>query len=168
MKKLFLAVFAVFAFASVNAQNFGVFANFASNSFDGEDSASGFNIGLFAGFEISETLSIQPEVAYTSSSVDDASYNLININGLLKYNVSEKFSLLAGPQLGFASGDIPDALDAAFGDDFSSLNFQLAIGAAFDITEDLFIQARYGFQVNEHVDGIGSVNTLNAGLGYRF
>ena len=168
MKKLFLAAFAVFAFASVNAQDFGVFANFASNSFDGMDSASGFNVGLLADFEISEDFSVQPEVAYTTSSVDDASYDLINVNAMARYHVSEDFSLLAGPQLGFATGDIPDALDDAFGDDYSSLNLQLAIGAAYNVTENIFVQARYGFQLNEHVDGIGSVNTLNAGLGYRF
>jgi opacity protein-like surface antigen len=168
MKKLFLAAFAVFAFTSVNAQDFGVFANYASNSFDGGDSASGFNIGVLAGFEVSEKFSVQPEVAYTSSSVDDASYNLINVNAMAKYSVSEEFSILAGPQIGFASGDIPDVLDDAFGDDFSSMNLQLAIGAAYDITENIFVQARYGFQLNEHVDGIGAVNTINAGLGYKF
>jgi len=169
MKKLFLcAALAVFAFTSVNAQDFGVFANFASNSFDGGDSASGFSFGVLADFEISEEFSVQPEVAYTTSSVDDASYDLININAMARYHVSEEFSLLAGPQIGFAAGDIPDALDDAFGDDFSSMNLQLAIGAAYDVTENIFIQARYGFQLNEHVDGIGSVNTLNAGVGYRF
>jgi opacity protein-like surface antigen len=87
---------------------------------------------------------------------------------MAKYSVSEEFSILAGPQIGFASGDIPDVLDDAFGDDFSSMNLQLAIGAAYDITENIFVQARYGFQLNEHVDGIGAVNTINAGLGYKF
>ncbi|WP_439152162.1 porin family protein [Winogradskyella sp.] len=168
MKKLFLAAFAVFAFASVNAQDFGVFANFASNSFDGNDNASGFSFGVLADFEISESFSVQPEVAYTTSSVDDASYDLINVNAMARYHVSEEFSILAGPQIGFASGDIPDALDDAFGDDFSSMNLQLALGAAYNITENIFVQARYGFQLNEHVDGIGAVNTLNAGVGYRF
>lgn len=168
MKKLFFAAFAVFAFASVGAQDFGVFANYASNSFEGGDSASGFSFGVLADFEISEKFSVQPEVAYTTSSVDDASYDLININAMARYHVSEEFSILAGPQIGFASGDIPDALDEAFGDDFSSMNLQLAIGAAYDITENIFVQARYGFQLNEHVDGIGAVNTINAGVGYRF
>ncbi len=168
MKKLFLTVFTVFAFASVNAQDFGVFANFASNSFDGSDSASGINFGVLADFGISESFSIQPELAYTTSSVDDASYNLFNVNAMARYHVSEDFSILAGPQLGFASGDIPDALDAAFGSDFSSMNLQLAVGAAYNITENIFIQARYGFQLNEHVDGLGAVNTFNAGAGYRF
>lgn len=168
MKKLFLAAFAVFAFASVNAQDFGVFANYVSNSFDGNDNASGFNIGVLAEFSVSDQFSVQPEVAYTSSSDNDVSYNLINVNAMARYNVSEEFSILAGPQLGFASGDIPDALDDAFGDDFSSLNLQLAAGLAYDITEEIFAQARYGFQLNEHVDGIGAVNTLTVGVGYRF
>lgn len=168
MKKLFLAAFAVFAFASVNAQDFGLTAGYVNNSFDGDDSASGFSIGAFAVFEISESFSVQPELAYSTSSVDDLSYNLININAMARYSVSEKFNILAGPQLGFASGDIPDALDDAFGDDFSSMNLQLAAGVSYDFTENIFAQARYGFQLNEHVDGIGSVNTLSLGVGYRF
>lgn len=167
MKKLFLAAFAVFAFASVNAQDFGVGAGFANVSIDGE-SGSGFYIKALVGIEVSESFSVQPEVGYTNSSQDDVTYNLINVNAMARYSVSEEFSLLAGPQVGFASGDVPDALDAAFGDDFTSLNFQLAAGLAYDITENIFAEARYAFQLNEHVDGIGSVNTLNIGVGYRF
>ena len=168
MKKLMLvAVLAMFAF-NVNAQDFGLTAGFASNSFDGSDSASGFSVGAFVDFEISESFSIQPELAYTGTSESDASYNLFNINAMAKYNVSEDFSILAGPQFGFASGDVPDALDAAFGDDFSSLNLQLAVGVSYEFVENFFAQARYGFQLNEHVDGFGAVNTLNIGVGYKF
>ena len=167
MKKLFLAAFAVFAFASVDAQNFGVAAGYANVSIDGE-SGSGFYARLFAGFDISDEFGVQPEVGYTSAKSNDASYNLINVNALAVYSVSEEFSLMAGPQVGFASGDVADALDATFGDDFSSLNFQLAVGAAYNITEEIFADARYGFQLNEHVEGLGSVNTLTVGVGYRF
>lgn len=169
MKKLFLAVFAVCAFTAANAQEtgFGVTAGYSNVSADGE-SGSGFNVGAFADIGISEKFSVQPELGYTSSKINDLSYNLFNVNAMAKYHVSEEFSILAGPQLGFASGDIPDALDMAFGDDFSSLNLQLAIGLAYAITEEIFAQARYGFQLNEHVEGLGSVNTLNVGVGYRF
>lgn len=167
MKKLFLAAFAVFAFASVNAQDFGVGAGFANVSIDGE-SASGFYVKGLVSFEVADSFSVQPEVGYTSSSKDDVSYNLINLNAMAKYNVSEEFSILAGPQVGFASGDLPDALDDAFGDDYSSLNFQLAAGVAYNITENIFAEARYGFQLNEHVEDLGSANVLNIGVGYKF
>ncbi|GAB5563997.1 MAG: porin family protein [Winogradskyella sp.] len=170
MKKLFFAALAVFAFANINAQDtsFGLSAGYISNSFDGGDSASGFSVAAFAEIDLAESFSVQPELGYSNSSVDDATYNLFNVNALVKYNVTEELGILAGPQIGFASGDIPDALDELFGDDFSSMNLQLAIGASYDITENIFVQARYGFQLNEHVDGIGAVNTINGGVGYRF
>ena len=168
MKKLLLlALFSVFAFTA-NAQNFGLTAGYSNVSIDG-DSGSGFNVGAFVDISISDAFSVQPEVGYTSSSKDDVSYNLFNVNAMANYHVSEDFSILAGPQFGFASGDIPDVLDAAFGDDFSSLNMQLAVGIAYNFTDNIFAQARYGFQLNEHVDDVtGSVNILNVGLGYRF
>ncbi|MDT0557447.1 porin family protein [Ichthyenterobacterium sp. W332] len=168
MKKLFFAALAVFAFASVDAQTgFGLTAGYSNVSIDGE-SGSGFNVGAFADIGISDSFSVQPELVYTNSSSEDVTYNLFNVNAMAKYHVSEEFSILAGPQIGFASGDVPDALDMAFGDDFSSLNLQLALGVAYSFTENIFAQARYGFQLNEHVEGIGSVNTLNVGVGYRF
>lgn len=176
MKKLMLvAVLAMFAF-NANAQDFGVTVSYANISFDEDGSGidengSGATISVFAEFEISEQFSVQPELAYTFSSVDiptDPTYNLFNINALAKYEVFDNFSILAGPQLGFASGDIPDALDDAFGDDFSSLNFQLALGLSYDITENILVQARYAFQLGEHVDDLGAVNAFTIGAGYRF
>ena len=90
---------------------------------------------------------------------------------MAKYNVSEEFAILAGPQFGFASGDIPDLVEALAdlaGADFTSLNLQIAFGISYDFTEDFFAQARYGLQLNEHLDGIGAVNALNIGVGYKF
>lgn len=168
MKKLLLlALFSVFAFTA-NAQNFGLTAGYSNVSIDGE-SGSGFNVGAFVDISVSENFSVMPELVYTNSSNDDFSYNLFNVNAMANYHVSDDFSILAGPQVGFASGDIPDILDEAFGDDFSSLNFQLAVGIAYSFTDNIFAQARYGFQLNEHVDDVtGSVNILSVGLGYSF
>jgi len=175
MKKL-LFILALGVCISVSAQtSFGVSAGYVNNAIVDGDSGSGFNIGALVELELSESFSIQPEFVYTNSTITgggaDATYNLFSVNALAKYAVSEDFSLLAGPQIGFASGELPDALDALLGDDFTSLNLQLAVGAAYNITESFFVQARYGFQLNDHsqVDNVeAQVNTLSIGVGYRF
>ena len=170
MKKLFVAALAVFTFVAVDAQaNYGLTAGYSNVSLKDGDSGSGFNVGAFVEFGVSETFSVQPELVYTGSNIEDFSYNLFSVNAMAKYNVSEEFSILAGPQFGFASGDIPDALDQAFGDDFSSLNFGLAFGLSYDFTENIFAQARYSLMLNDHVDNADAkVNVFSIGVGYKF
>ena len=143
MKKLFLAAFAVFAFTSVNAQDFGVFANYASNSFDGGDSTSGFNIGVLAGFEISEKFSVQPELLYSAQGAKEdggdgeLKLDYINIPVMAKFYVAEGFSLEAGPQVGFlmsakseGGGESVEAL--------KSKNNVFKIGDAIKLNQDLY------------------------------
>ncbi len=172
MKKLFLVLTLVaFSFTSNAQSGFGVSANYVNNAIVDGESGSGFNIGAFVDLGISDTFSIQPEVSYTGSTIEDFSYNLFSVNALAKLNVAEGFSLLAGPQFGFASGDLDDQLDVLLGDDFTSLNLQFALGASYDFSDSLFLQARYGLQLNDHSkdDTIeAKVNTLSVGLGFRF
>jgi opacity protein-like surface antigen len=67
-------------------------------------------------------------------------------------------------------GDFADFLDSI--DDTTKLNLQLAVGVGYDIDESFFVQARYGFQLNDHFtgDGDGEIkfNSLTVGVGYKF
>ena len=56
---------------------------------DGADSESesGFHLGVFTNFDLSEKIGLQPEVTY--SSVED--FSMISINGIFKYH--EDFNL---------------------------------------------------------------------------
>ncbi len=173
MKKLFLAAFAVFAFASVNAQQFGALAGFSALSgkvevgnADDTESESGFFIGAFAEFELSDQFGLQPEVTYTSAG----DISLINLNVIAEYSISDEFTLQAGPQIGLVGGDAGDFIDDF--DDGSKLNLQLAVGAAYDITEEFFVQARYGFQLNDHYTGDADasfkISGFTIGVGYNF
>ncbi|MBC3847802.1 porin family protein [Winogradskyella echinorum] len=174
MKKLFLAAFAVFAFASVNAQSFGALGGLSmltakaeAGGFDASDSETGFHLGVFAELEVSDQFAIQPELTYTIAG----DVSIIGLNAIAKYNVSEEFNIQLGPQIGFIGGDVGDAIDD-FDDDGTKLNLQLAIGAGYNISEELFVQARYGFQLNDHYtgdeDASFKISGFSAGVGYRF
>jgi opacity protein-like surface antigen len=179
MKKLLFTALAVFTCVAINAQaNFGLTAGYSNNNFKVESESenfTGFNIGAFVDLSVSDSFSIQPELVYTASTFKEdgekSEYNLFSVNAMAKYHVSDAFSLMAGPQIGFASGDDVDDLDELLGDDFTKMNFQLAFGAAYNITDNIFVQARYGIQLNDHSKASeldSSVNTLSIGAGYKF
>ena len=109
MKKLALtAAIAVFTLTNINAQQIGALGGITSlqSAGDGEsDSETGFHLGVFTEFEFSSTTSLQPELTY--SSVDEL--DMISINGVFKYSLSDNFNLQAGPQIGFAIGDSFDS-----------------------------------------------------------
>lgn len=172
---MLFAVVAVFGLFNVNAQetSFGVLGGLSIHSakaeaggFSATTSETGFHIGGFAQIGISEEFSVQPELTYSIAG-DLAMFSL---NAIAKYNVSEEFNIQLGPQVGLVGGDFGDALDAT--DDTTKMNLQLAAGVGYDINEDIFVQARYGFQLNDHytgdADASWKVNTLSVGVGYKF
>ncbi|SDI50240.1 outer membrane beta-barrel protein [Winogradskyella thalassocola] len=174
MKNLFFAAFAVFAFTSINAQSFGALgglsllsAKVEQSGFQGsKDSQAGFHFGAFGEFKISDQFAIQPELTFTIAG----DVSIFSINGIAKYYVAEGFNVQAGPQIGFVGGDFAKSIDTY--DSGSKLNFQLAFGSGYDITENVFVQARYGFQLNNHYTGSVDAKSKLTGflftVGYKF
>ncbi|MDO5981333.1 porin family protein [Flavivirga spongiicola] len=170
MKKLLLcAAVAVFGLSSMNAQEtkFGVKAGIdaASQKLKGgivsvTVSETGFYVGAFAEIGISDAFSFQPEVLYVA--VDNL--DQIAIPLMAKFGVSEKLDVLAGPALGIL-------LDTA--DGVKSFNYGIEAGAAYDITEELFVEARYNIGLANLIENAPSGTSTKlsgffVGLGYRF
>jgi opacity protein-like surface antigen len=169
MKKILLSVAAVFAFGIASAQDgmsFGAKAGFTSLSQkididglgSGTESESGFFVGMFAEFGVSESLTFKPEVLYVS--VEDLGQIQIPLH--LRYNIAEGFGLMAGPNVAFLM-DVPDG--------YKSLNYGIDLGASYNITEALLVDARYniGLANISDVDGVDSkLSGFYVGLGYRF
>lgn len=171
MKKIFFILF-ICVFSNMNAQKIGVLAGFTSQRFDidgiDSESESGFHIGAFTNFSLSEKIGLQPELTF--SSVDDLS--MLSLNGIFTYLLSDSFKLQFGPQFGLARGDEIDLLDDLLGDDFTKFNFQLAIGLGYNISNNLMVQIRYGLQLNDHIKDVDvggiKISTISVGLGYKF
>lgn len=170
MKKILLiAAIAVFGFSNVNAQdiNFGAKAGVdlatskvESSGFSASGSETGFYVGFFAEIGISEEFIFQPEVIYVA--VKD--FDQINIPLLAKYAVSEEFKILAGPAIGIL-------LDTAEG--FSSLNYGIEAGVAYDFSEEFFAEARYNIGLANLIEDAPSgvsakISGFFIGVGYKF
>ena len=157
MKRLLFAAVAVFAFGFTNAQEtkFGVKAgvDFASVKVEvmgvsGTASETGFFVGGFANIGLSEKFSVQPELL--NVAISDS--NFFSLPILAKYNVAEKFGLLAGPSLNYFSDFEED-----------KLKFNVDFGASYDITEEIEANAKYSL-------GFGdiAVSGIFIGAGYKF
>ena len=178
MKKLFLiATVAILGFTNVNAQepSFGLKAGFNSLSIrvsvegiSDSESASGFYIGAFGEFQVSEKFDIQTELQFVSVSEDGESSSVLALPIMAKVNVANKLSAVAGPQLGFLLDDDAEGI--------KKFGIGLGAGLAFDITDDIFIDGRYVLGLNNrleesNVEGFdldAKFNYLQFGLGYRF
>ncbi|MFV9550763.1 porin family protein [Algibacter sp. PT7-4] len=184
-KKSILAILFVTVVMSLHAQDtkFGVTAGYnsliASVKFDGisaSDNVSGFYVGVFADIKTSEKIHIQPEVQYVNSRQDGESGNSLVIPLMGKFNVSEQFSLLLGPQLDFILEE---------SDGIKKTGIGLSAGMSYDITDKIFASTRYSLGLNNRLDddafvfpdedpGIDSgdiktkFNFFQIGLGFRF
>ncbi len=169
MKRILCIVVAVFGLTAVNAQdiNFGVKAGVdlataktEISGFSISSSETGFYIGGLAEIGLSDKLAFQPEVLYVSIE----EFDQLSIPLMVKFLVSEKFNLLAGPSLSYL-------LDSEEG--MKSLNYAVEGGAAFNITENFFVEARYNYGLANLIEDAPSgfsskISGLFLGVGYKF
>lgn len=180
MKKLILIfAFLVLGLTQSNAQmlNFGVKAgaNFASldgDGLEGLETYTSFHFGALLELKVFENFSLQPELLYSSQgakvnseAVDDINFNYVTVPVLAKfYLISNRLSLEAGPQFSFLIND-------NVGDQFESESFDFAAvgGLGLNITDNIFVQARYVAGLTEaSKDAEVKNRVIQVSLGYRF
>lgn len=202
MKKITLSIVAVLAFGFANAQEvkFGAKAGLNVSTLTGDvndvSSRVGFHVGGFAEIKLSDKFSVQPELLYSAQGAK-GSYNdfdgtdiisidvtsklaYINVPVMAKYYVADKFSLEAGPQIGFlvsakekhSFGGDSEELDIK--DGLNSIDFGVNFGAGYDFTENVSVGVRYNLglsNINKNEDGdSGKVknSVFSLSVGYRF
>jgi opacity protein-like surface antigen len=179
-----------------NSPCFGVKGGVNIANFMGDDAGSsksfiGFNVGLFAEFKLSQKLYIQPELLYSGQGAKEdltieginfdatLKVNYINIPVMFKYYVVNDLSLEVGPYVGFLTS-AKVKVESSFGSDtedakdfFKSTDFGIGIGFNYDVTQAIFLNARYSAGLAQ----IGDTDTddndvknsvLQFGLGFRF
>ena len=173
----------VASFTQVQAQlvKFGVKAgaNFANQTgdanFDGiaydKEGITSYHAGLVAEIKVMEGFAIQPELLYSTegASYKTAGKDFINELGyisipvLAKFFVAENLSLELGPQASFLVSEKND-FDVKNGETFE---FGVVGGLGYKITENFFVQARYGLGLTEaskNADVKNSVFQVSAGF----
>ncbi|MES2812078.1 MAG: porin family protein [Bacteroidota bacterium] len=185
MKKLLLTAAAVFAFGFANAQEtkFGVkaglnMADWGGDDADGLDSKVSFHVGGFAEIKLSDKFAFQPELLYSAqgAKADGGSYdvNYLNIPLMAKYFATEKFSIEAGPQVGFlmsakANPDSGDSVDIK--DELKSTDFGFNLGLGYNFTENLSAGLRYNLGLSQVIDADDvdvKNNVFSLSVGYKF
>ena len=143
--------------------------------------STGFYIGGLVDIGVVGNFHIQPEFLY--GSAEDLSFFYLPI--LAKYYVADKFHLQAGPQLSFSSNldDIKKAIrdteeligtNGNVDDVLKTVGVDIAIGAGFDVLDNLAIQARYSFELTDRYSGpAGGVldikgSAFQVGVAYMF
>jgi hypothetical protein len=207
MKRLIsFSIFIIVSSASLFAQDlsYGVKAGmnisnfFSDDSSDEFDSKAGINIGAFLEIPISEKFSVQPELMYSGQgsqetlyfdgeavgSIDFRKYkyafDYLNIPVLVKYYVTDAFSIHAGPQLGvlLSAKDKIDTDNIGDGDvevDISSLaepiDFSFNFGIGYEFGAHFLIDARYNMGLTNVVDsndGKLKNGVFQFSVGYKF
>jgi len=193
MKKVLLSAVAVMAFMSVSAQEtrFGVKAGANLANFTGDvddlDSKVGFHVGGFAEIKLTDKFAVQPEILFSTQGAkykesgyeEKTNLSYLNIPVMAKYYVAEKFSLEAGPQIGFLlsakskfdgggeSGDVD------IKDGLKSIDFGVNFGAGYDFTENLSVGLRYNLglsNISDSEEGDGKIknSVFSLSVGYKF
>lgn len=178
MKRIFLLIVGVASFATIQAQTkYGLKAgvNLANFSGDVEDNKMkiGLNVGAFAKFHLTEAISLQPELVYSSQGAkyddgeEEAKYNLnyLNIPVLFQYNTTSGFYGETGPQLGFlmsAKMKPEEGDDVDVKDSFKSTDFSWAIGAGFLTKSGFGVNARFNLGLGNILENSGDDKMKNS------
>jgi hypothetical protein len=176
MKKIILSSLLVLAFGFTYAQKaeFGIKGGVNSSNFSGDTEgidfkpSVGFNVGAFAAIKLSEKITLQPEILFSTQGAKaenvtadvngvnytaDIEFNLsyINVPVMFKYYVADKFNLEAGPQIGFLTSaetstkvdGFNQTVDQDAKDYFESVDFGFNLGAGYDFTNKISAGIRY-------------------------
>jgi hypothetical protein len=161
--------------------NFGLKTGFNISNFTGGDAARnnllGFHVGGFAEIKLNEKFSLQPELLYSTQGSEandlvEVKVDYLAIPLMVKYYLSENFSIDAGPQASFLLNDKAEFKDTSIpivDTDAASFDFGLNVGVGYNFSSHLFAQARYNYGITTVGDNPDIRNSVfQMSLGYKF
>ncbi|BDD08218.1 hypothetical protein FUAX_06500 [Fulvitalea axinellae] len=164
--QLFVCLIVILSSTTLHAQKklrFGfkggvVYSSFYGDHLKNVKAKVGYQAGFLAEYRISEKFAIQPEVIYslegvkTDGDVDmDINSHYANIPLMLKYYLTDKINIQAGPQIGFiilgAQKTKREDIDVT--GHFKDAKFDFNFGAGYELTEKLSLDLRYTLGVTD-------------------
>jgi len=185
MKKFLILLIAISFSSTASAQglDFGIKAgvNFASISdATGLDNRTGFVGGIFIGGKLGEKLGVQADLLYSQQGAEfnagNFDLNYINVPIVLKYFLTDKLHIHAGPQFGVLIDENAQTVLGTVIDKIGTKDTDVSgvVGVGLDLPFGLRADGRYNFGLTDVPDdqekgftkGKNSVITLS--LGYSF
>ncbi|WP_299554326.1 porin family protein [Seonamhaeicola sp.] len=145
--------------------------NISNLDFDGTPNMTNkhrnsFYFGCFANIGLSRTISLVPELQFSAEGANDEKLHLDYIQApvLLRFRLSEKLHIAAGPQAGLKVHKFEDGIN--------NMAYSAVGGVEYKISYMLFADARYtyGFRnIFDDASGVSAKNTnIQIGIGYKF
>jgi len=193
MKSFYISILSLFLFASVaHAQDvsFGIFGGYnlskVDNALGGDfaDNKSNYHIGVIAELPQGEKWSFETAVFYSGEGevFDDGNtertiyLRFINVPVHFKYYISEKFSVHAGPQVGFLMNAKQSFREDGDREDIEgkvNSSFAFTGGLGYEFGNGLFLKGTFDLGVTDLFDNVEFSNDERTrvghlSLGYRF
>lgn len=140
-------------------------SNFMSNDIENNTVRTSIHFGFLSEIIISDEVSFQPELLYSGQGFVGADtkqkFNYINIPLLLKYYVTDNFTVEAGPQVGFliksySRGNLGNTNIK----DQNFLDFGVNLGLGFELKNNIFFQTRYNLGL-VNINAASNNDTMN-------
>jgi hypothetical protein len=121
----------------------------------------GPHFGVFASMKLTEQLSFAAELLYSNKGVHAGTrinLNYLNLPLLIRYNLSKKFLLEAGPELGYLAsarsryGNVSNTWN-------NKLDFCLDAGLQYRLSEKTSVGARYSFGLLSVITNVDDSNS---------
>ncbi|HLV14730.1 MAG TPA: porin family protein [Xanthomarina sp.] len=119
---------------------------------------NGFAIGFFGEYDLCKTFAIAPEVQFSAEGAKDKDLRLdyIQIPVLVKYRLSERFLIGAGPMAGVKVWEHEDGN--------KNFAFSMVGGLELFITSEIFIDARYHYGFTNVIDNNSTFEAKNSNI----
>jgi len=175
MKKLLLLLVLLSVSLSGFSQDikYGIRGGYNISNLDFEETPTVVNkhrnsmyIGFFANIGLSKIVAVAPEIQFSAEGAKEETLHLDYIQApiLLKFRLSEKIHIGAGPQVGLKVHKVDDGV--------KNFAYSAVGGVEYKITHTIFADARYTYGVSNIFDeslGVSARNTnIQIGIGYKF
>jgi opacity protein-like surface antigen len=156
------------------------------------DMGTGFNIGVFGVFNLSDVLQLKPELLYAHRSASTKTdflglevkstfnFDYLELPINLNYLLSDKFSIYTGPYFALLlksslkTSFFGDLQEEDTTDDVRSNDFGFNIGASYNVNEKLFVNIGYTHGLQNLIDEDTADNekltssAIRLAIGYTF
>jgi len=169
----FFSLFAVGVYAQGVSGGLKLGLNLANQTLSGNGftTSPSFRPALHAGgyltLMLSDKLGVQPEILYSGQGAKNGDYtlkvNYIAVPVLVRFNISDRFSLHAGPQIGILAS-AKDKVGSADAEDIKDSFKSTDIGIAAGLAVDLPMGLNFGFRF---VKGMSNISDDADGTNYK-